>query len=112
MVTWTAPQRETSDSPTFSLTGVLVCWPDGAPALVKQSPFTWNDDAWLASVEVSRSAGDVRCAYGMIRLEPAVAATWRRRRVNPRREAATQLRSAMHVDQQRSDLGVVTFKAI
>lgn len=109
MVTWTAPQRETFEAPTFSLTGVLVCWPDGAPALVKQTPFTWQGNAWQALVEVSRAASDARCVYGMIRLEPAVAETWRRRRVNPRREAATQLTRAMDV--RRDDLGIVNFRA-
>ena len=111
MVTWTAPQRETTEAPTFSLTGVLVAWPDGAPALVTQTPFAWQDDAWYAAVEVSRSIGDSRCAYGTIRLEPSVAAVWRRRRVNPRREAATQLRSVMQIESRQTNLGVVTFKA-
>jgi hypothetical protein len=112
MVIWTAPQRETSEAPTFSLTGVLVSWPDGAPALVKQTPFAWHRDAWQACVEVSRATGDTRYAYGTIRLEPIVAATWRRRRVNPRREAATQLRNALQGDARRDDLGVVTFSAV
>ena len=111
MVIWTAPQRETSEAPTFSLTGVLVAWPNGAPAIVKQTPFRWQNDAWHAVVEVSRPIGEPGCAYGTIRLEPAVAATWRRCRVNPRREAATQLRSAMHSDRRQNDLGVVTFTA-
>jgi hypothetical protein len=112
MVIWTAAERETSEAPTFSLTGVLVSWPDGAPALVKQTPFTWQRDAWQACVEVSRPTPESRFAYGTIRLEPAVAATWRRRRVNPRREAATQLRSALQVTTRATDLGVVTFSAI
>jgi hypothetical protein len=111
MVIWTAPQREASEVPTFSLSGVLVSWPDGAPALIRQTPFKWQEDAWQASVEVSRAAGEARYAYGTIRLEPSVADIWRRRRVNPRREAATQLRRALQLD-AHNHLGVVTFQAI
>jgi hypothetical protein len=36
---------------------------------------------------------------------------WRRRRLNPRRGAATQLRSAMQLETVPDDLGVVTSKA-
>jgi hypothetical protein len=35
----------------------------------------------------------------------------RRRRLNPRREAASQLRSALQVHSVPGDLGTVTFKA-
>jgi hypothetical protein len=109
MVIWTAAQRETSELPTFSLTGVLIAWPDGAPAIIRQTPFTWHEDAWQASVEVAATAGESRHAYATIRLEPGVVATWRRRRVNPRREAATQLRGALQQGSDRGDLGIVTF---
>jgi hypothetical protein len=103
MVIWTVPQRETLESPTFSLTGVLLSWPDGAPALVTQSPFRWQNDAWQAAVEVSRLGGAERiCAT--IRLVPQVVAAWRRSRLNPRREAATQLRTAL----VGGDVGVLT----
>lgn len=111
MVIWTASDRETAEEPRFSLTGVLVSWPDGMPALVKQTPFRWDGDAWHAGVEVSRPGGDSRGAFGTIRLEPSVAASWRHRHVNPRREAATQLRSVLQVDARHIDLGVVTLKA-
>jgi hypothetical protein len=109
MVTWTVPQRETIETPTFSLTGVLVCWPDGAAALVTQTPFRWRDGAWHAGVEVSRAGRDARYAHGTIRLEPSVAAAWHRRHVNPRREAAVQLRNALQCDPHQADLGLVTF---
>jgi hypothetical protein len=109
MVTWTVAERETSEAPTFSLTGVLICWPDGAPGLVRQTPFRWQNSAWVASVEVSRANGVAHFVYGTIRLEPSVAASWRRRRVNPRREAATQLKSAMSLSAR--DLGVIVFKS-
>ena len=111
MVTWTVPQRETTEEPTFSLTGVMVSWPDGAPAVLKQTPFRWIDEAWQACVEVSRPGRDWLYSYGTIRLEATVAAAWRRRRVNPRREAATQLRNIMESDPSRQDLGVITFRA-
>jgi hypothetical protein len=112
MVIWTVGQSETSEEPTFSLTGVMVSWADGAPAVLKQTPFRWHDEAWQACVEVSRPGRDTFYSYGTIRLEAAVAAAWRHRRVNPRREAATQLRSAMNTDPSRTDLGVVTFRAV
>jgi hypothetical protein len=110
MVIWTVPQRDTTEAPTFSLTGALVCWPDGAAALVKQTPFQWQDGAWHAAVEVERAGCDARYAFGTIRLEPAVAAAWQRRRVNPRREATEQLRSALQVNSSKEpNLGLVTF---
>jgi hypothetical protein len=112
MVIWTAAEPDRSEAPTFSLTGMLVAWPDGAPAFVKQTPFTWRRGAWLAAVEVSRPVADAPSVHGTIRLEPAVAATWRRRRLNPRREAATQLCSALQLGERQADLGVVTFSAI
>lgn len=111
MVIWTVPQHETSDAPAFELSGVLLSWPDGAPAVLKQTAFRWLDDAWQASVEVSSLGGNPRFAYGTIRLKPAVAAAWQRGRVNPRREAAEQLRRVMRSEPRTSDLGVVTFRA-
>ena len=112
MVIWTVPQREALDAPTFSLSGVCVSWPDGAPAVLKQTAFTWQDDAWQAAVEVSSAGGDPRYAYGTIRLKPAVAAAWERRRINPRREAAAQVRRVMPQNPQLRHLGVVNFQAV
>lgn len=110
MVIWTVPQRDTVQAPTFSLSGVFVSWPDGAPALLKQTAFKWQDDAWQAAVEVSSAGDDPRYAYGTIRLKPAVAAAWERRRINPRREAAAQVRSVMPQDPQHRHLGIVNFR--
>ena len=112
MLTWTGPQRDTIESPSFSLSGVVLSWPDGAPALLKQTAFTWQGDAWQACVEVSSAGREPRLAYGIIRLKPAVAAAWETRRLNPRREAANQLRSIIPVSADRSNLGTVTFKAV
>jgi hypothetical protein len=111
MVIWTVPQQEISDTPAFELSGVFVSWPDGAPAILKQTAFRWQDDAWQASVEVSSLGENPRYAYGTIRLKPAVAAAWQRGRVNPRREAAEQLRRVMRCGPHSSDLGIVTFRS-
>jgi hypothetical protein len=89
MFVWTGSESESVDTPTFSVTGVLVARPVDAPALLKQVPFRWQEDAWQA-----------------------VAEAWRRLRVIPQREAATHMHSAMRMDAAQSDLGVVTFRAL
>jgi hypothetical protein len=112
MLTWTGPQRDTIESPTFSLSGVVLSWPDGAPALLNQTAFIWQGDAWQACVELSSAGREPRKAYGVIRLEPAVVAAWETRRLNPRREAANQLRSIIPDRADQRDLGTVTFVAV
>jgi hypothetical protein len=109
MLTWTVPQRETAETPIFSIAGVFVSWPDGKPAVLKQTPFKWDGDAWQAAVEVSSAGSEPRFAYGTIRLRPAVISAWELRRLNPRRQAADQLRSIMPAHPERSNLGTVTF---
>jgi hypothetical protein len=111
MVTWTVPQHETSDVPTFSLSGVFVRWPDGAPALITQTNFAWNGEAWLAGIEVSSQGGRRRFAYATLRLEPSVAASWQRRRVNPRREAAAQIVNVLSRNPRVGHLGTVTLQS-
>jgi hypothetical protein len=98
MFVWTGSESESVDTPTFSVTAVLVARPVDAPALLKQAPFRWQEDAWQATVRVLRI--------------PSVAEAWRRLRVIPQREAATHLHSAMRMDAAQSDLGVVTFRAL
>ena len=95
----------------FSINGVLVSWPDGQPAILKQTPFKWDGDAWQAVVEVSTAGCEPRFAYGTIRLKPAVVAAWEVRRVNPRRQAADQLRSIMPESPERTNLGTIVLKA-
>jgi hypothetical protein len=111
MVIWTVPQRDTITAPTFSLSGVFLSWPDGAPAVLRQTAFTWQDDAWQACVEVSSPAGESRVAYGIIRLKPSVVAAWEIKRVNPRREAASQLGQILRIDRTMADLGTVTLRS-
>ena len=111
MVIWTVCQRDTIVAPTFSLSGVFLAWPDGAPAVLRQTAFTWQDDAWQACVEVSSPAGESRVAYGIIRLKPSVVAAWETRRLNPRREAAAQLGRMLLTERDTVDLGTLTLQS-
>jgi hypothetical protein len=112
MVIWTAPQPGISDTPAFMLSGVFVSLADGLPAVLSQTAFEWQGDAWEAAVEVSSLGGQRQYAYGTIRLKPAVAAAWQRGRINPRREAVDQLRSALSWDSNQRHFGVLTFRAV
>ncbi len=111
MVIWTVPQPEVLDTPAFVLNGVFVSLPDGALAVLSQTAFTWQNGAWEAAVEVSSLGGHRQYASGIIRLKPAVAAAWQRGRINPRREAAVQLRSALRWERNERHFGVVTLRA-
>lgn len=111
MFVWTGAQSDIHEPPSFSLTGVLLFWSDGATGIVKQTPFKWQDGAWHAIVEVHQPSRSGRYTYATIRLYPAVAEVWRRRHVNPRNEAAAQLRHAMCSEWRSSAVRVVTFCA-
>ena len=107
-VIWGFVDELAQECPTFSVTGVMIqC--DRVPAHVKQSRFRWAKDAWEADVEVSR-VGAAPCSLvtGVIRLSPSVWASWTQKSLNPRSEAARQLRDIMQSRPWATDLGVVT----
>lgn len=108
-VIWTLLHDETVNSPTFSITGVTLCWGDRSPAHVAQkTPFRWHHDAWEARVHVSRAGTTSHYVPAVLRLDPGVWQQWTARAINPRREAARQLADAMHSRGWREELGVVT----
>jgi hypothetical protein len=109
-VIWGFGEDTIHDCPTFSVTGVMLQWSDGSPAHVRQGRFRWQDDAWQATVEVTRAGSSSTNVTGMLRLRPEVSETWTRSAVNPRIEAARQLRDVMHARGWRGDLGVITLK--
>lgn len=105
-VIWGFADELTQESPTFSVTGVMLqC--DRAPAHVNQSRFRWSDQAWEADVEVSRIGSASPPVSGVIRLSPAVWASWLKKSLNPRSEAARQIRDAMQSRAWAIDFGVV-----
>ena len=87
-----------------------MCWSDGSPGHVTQTPFKWRNESWEASVVVSRAADTPTYVTGTVRLAPEVLATWQQQFLNPRREAAMQLRQVMHARGWGRDLGVVVFR--
>ena len=107
-VIWGFVEERPAECPTFSVTGVMLQWGDHAPALVRQGRFFWNDDAWQAEVEVSRGMHPGVTINGQLRLTPDVLQTWTRKSLNPRSEAARQLRQAMLNKGWNGELGVVT----
>jgi hypothetical protein len=111
MVIWTTvSDDEVGEPPRVSLTGMLARSGDGKPAVLRQTPFLWNDEAWEALVEVARSS-DASVVSAVIRLAPAVLARWRHHRVNARMETFAQFCAALHVNGSRKELGVVNLQA-
>ena len=109
MVTWSVTEAQVSEAPTFSLTGTVVAWADGTPGLVRQTAFLWFQDAWCASFVVTRIGGSAPL-YGVIRIPQPVSELWRRRQLNPLREAEAQLRAALLSKGWRPDFGVLTLQ--
>lgn len=110
MVIWATAPTDVTAPPKTWLTGLLVCWLDGSPGHVTQTPFKWRNESWEASVVVSRAAETPTYVTGTVRLAPEVLATWQQQLLNPRREAAMQLREVMHSRGWHRDLGIVTFR--
>jgi hypothetical protein len=84
-----APSAEQPRPPLWSLTGMLLRWPDRNTATIVQAPFRWADSAWEARVYVTRSA--VRPRTLVLRLAPDTHSRWRDLTLNSTNEAARQL---------------------
>ena len=111
MVIWATATSETSAPPKPWLTGLLICWSDGSPGHVTQTPFKWRDELWEASVVVSRAAETPNYVTGTVRVAPEVLSAWQQNHLNARREAAAQIREIMHARGWHRDLGVVVLRS-
>lgn len=107
-VIWGFVEERPAECPTFSVSGVMLQWADHAPAMVRQGRFLWRDAAWEADIEVSRGVNPGPAIAGQLRLPPDVLKTWTRKSLNPRSEAARQLREAMLDKGWSGELGVIT----
>lgn len=107
-VIWAFVEEIARDCPTFSVNGVVLQWGDRSPAYLRQGEFRWNDDAWEADVEVAIAAPSRPRWQGVLRLEPDVLAAWTRKSVNPRSEAARQLRQVIEAGDFCGQTGVIT----
>lgn len=90
-----APSAEQPRPPMWSLTGMLLRWPDSHAATVVQAPFRWADSAWEARVYVTRSA--LRPRTLLLRFAPHTRDRWRVHTVDSAREAARQLQEYIEV---------------
>jgi hypothetical protein len=109
-VIWGFVDELAQECPTFSVTGVMLqC--DRVPAHVKQGRFRWAEDAWEAEIEVSRVGAALPLVSGIIRLSPSVWTSWTHKSLNPRSEAARQLRDVVQSRGWATDLGVITFNS-
>jgi hypothetical protein len=107
-VIWGFVDERPAECPTFSVTGVMLQWADQAPALVRQGRFLWRHDAWEADIELSRGVNPGPAIVGQLRLRPEVLQVWTRKSLNPRSEAARQLRQAILDRGWTGELGVIT----
>lgn len=106
-VIWGFVEERALESPTFSISSVMLQWADSAPAHVQQGRFEWCDGAWEAEIEVSRGAGVTHAIRGRLRLTPEVLRVWTLKSLNPRSEASRQLREAMLARGWRGELGTI-----
>ena len=112
MVIWTTvADDEGCEAPKVSLTGMLARSGDGSPAILRQSPFLWHDEAWEALVQFSPASESSNGISAILRLAPAVLSRWRHHRLNPRMETFAQFCAALQVNGARKDLGVVNLRA-
>ena len=109
-VIWGFVEQATRECPTFSVTGVLLPFGDRSSAHVRQGRFHWRDDAWEAELEISSSGVSRAQIRGILRLHPEVLETWLARSLNPRREAARQLREALERQGLNGNLGILTLR--
>lgn len=107
-VIWGFVDEIAHECPTFSVSGVMLQWADQSPALVKQGRFEWRHDAWEAKVQVTASGAARQEVPGVMRVHPEVLESWTTRSLNPRSEAARQLREAVRRRGSSGHLGVVT----
>ena len=107
-VIWGFVEETAQECPTFSVSGVMLQWADRTPAHVRQNRFEWRDEAWEATIEVSGTGSSPRHAHGALRLHPEVMQSWTSRALNPRSEAARQLREVIHQRGWTGHLGMIT----
>ena len=107
-VIWGFADEAVQECPTFSVTGVMLQCSDRSAAHVRQGRFRWRDEAWEAEVEITGSGATRIQVPGVLRLRPEVFNSWNSRALNPRTEAARQLREAMQHRGWSGHLGVVT----
>lgn len=101
-----APSADSPRPPMWSLTGMLLRWPDTNAATIVQTPFHWVESAWEARLYVTRAA--VRPRTLVIRLAPQIRQQWREHRLDSAREAARQLQQYIDVaDWSEADLGTL-----
>jgi hypothetical protein len=101
-----APSTELLRPPMWSLTGMLLRWPDRIVATVVQAPFRWADSAWEARVYVTRTA--LRPRTLIIRFAPETRDRWRQRTIDSTSEAARQLQDYIELTGwAEADLGIL-----
>lgn len=102
-----APFAEHPRPPMWSLTGMLLRWPDSHTATIVQAPFRWSESAWEARVYVTRSA--LRPRTLVIRFAPQTRDRWRAQTLDPTHEATRQLQEYIEVTGwTEPDLGTLT----
>ncbi len=109
---WDQEAELRRDPPEWSLSGHMLLWSDGSPALVQQEPFEQKDVGWEARARVSRTTPEGNKWMALvIRLDADVRVEWEAQGTSPRARALQSLANYLRLREwYHEDLGVLYLK--